>query len=175
MGSKVPNTFIKITSVTVGSGGSANIEFTSIPQTYTDLKIVMSARTSTVATSESCKMTFNGNTTNYSTRYLFADGSTPSSGSSGSPPAYVFRVSGANATASVFGNGEVYIPNYASSKQKSFNDDSVAENNGSLTGMILTTNLFSNTTAITSIKIEPIGAGTFQQYSTATLYGIKSS
>ena len=39
------NTFKKIQTVTVGSGGAASIDFTSIPQTYTDLKIVLSART----------------------------------------------------------------------------------------------------------------------------------
>ena len=30
-------TYTLISSVTVGSGGAANIEFTSIPSTYTDL------------------------------------------------------------------------------------------------------------------------------------------
>ena len=31
------NTYTLIASLTVGSGGAANIEFTSIPATYTDL------------------------------------------------------------------------------------------------------------------------------------------
>jgi hypothetical protein len=31
------NTYEAIATVTVGSGGAANIEFTSIPGTYTDL------------------------------------------------------------------------------------------------------------------------------------------
>jgi len=35
------NTLKKIQTVTVGSGGAASIEFTSIPQTYTDLKLVV--------------------------------------------------------------------------------------------------------------------------------------
>jgi len=38
-----PN-MVAIQTVTVGSGGAANIEFTSIPQTYTDLVVVLSLR-----------------------------------------------------------------------------------------------------------------------------------
>ena len=38
----MPNTFKKISTVTVGSSGAASISFTNIPQTFTDLKIVMS-------------------------------------------------------------------------------------------------------------------------------------
>jgi hypothetical protein len=37
-------TFIKIASVTVGSGGAASMDFTSIPSTYTDLVIKVSTR-----------------------------------------------------------------------------------------------------------------------------------
>jgi hypothetical protein len=37
-------TYKLIETVTVGSGGAANIEFTSIPQTYTDLKLVISGK-----------------------------------------------------------------------------------------------------------------------------------
>ena len=38
-------TYKAIATVTVGSGGAANIEFTSIPATYTDLVIHLSGRT----------------------------------------------------------------------------------------------------------------------------------
>ena len=34
-------TFFKIASATVGSGGASSIDFTSIPQTYTDLVFVV--------------------------------------------------------------------------------------------------------------------------------------
>lgn len=167
-------TFVKIQTVTVGVAGASSIDFTSIPQTYTDLKVVMSARANTVAVSESSKMTFNGVTTGYSNRYVFGNGSAASSGSD--TTAFVFRVPSSLATASVFGNGEVYIPNYTSANYKSFSDESVSENNDVTSGAIFTANLWSNTAAITSIKIEVLtGGGLFTQYSTATLYGIKSS
>ena len=33
------NTYVAIATVTVGSGGAASIDFTSIPATYTDLVV----------------------------------------------------------------------------------------------------------------------------------------
>ena len=166
------NTMIKLQTVTVGPSSAATISFTSIPQTFTDLKIVLSGRVDASSVSESCKMTFNGVTTGYSNRYVFGSGSAGSSGSD--TQSFVFRVSSGTSTASVFGNGEVYIPNYTSSNYKSFFDVSVAENNATSTGAIFTTNFWSNTAAITSITVTPLN-GSFVQYSTATLYGIKSS
>jgi len=41
----MPLTYQKIATVTVGAGGASNITFSSIPQTYTDIKVVVSART----------------------------------------------------------------------------------------------------------------------------------
>lgn len=40
-------TYIKIGSVEVGAGGASSIDFSSIPATYTDLVLKMSARVST--------------------------------------------------------------------------------------------------------------------------------
>ena len=39
------NTYTLIASSTAGSGGAAYIEFTSIPNTYTDLLVMLSLRT----------------------------------------------------------------------------------------------------------------------------------
>jgi hypothetical protein len=167
----VANTFVKIQTVNL-TGTQANIEFTSIPQTYTDLKVVMSGRVNAASVSETCKMTFNGVTTNFSNRYLFGNGSSASSGSDSN--AFVFRVPSGNATASIFGSGEVYIANYTSANHKLFRDESVSENNATESGLIFAQNLWANTAAITSITITPLN-GSFVQYSTATLYGIKSS
>jgi hypothetical protein len=167
----VPNTFIKIQTITL-AGTQANIEFTSIPQTYTDLKVVMSGRVNAASTDETCKMTFNGITTGFSNRYVYSNGSSVSSGSD--TQSFVFRVPSGNATASIFGSGEVYIANYTSANHKLFSDESVTENNATQSGMIFAQNLWANTAAITSITITPLN-GSFVQYSTATLYGIKSS
>lgn len=164
-------TFVKIQTVTVGSGGAANIEFTSIPQNYTDLKVVASLRTDNAGV-EAVMIEFNGLNTNLSGRRLTGDG-----GSAGSDTLtnIRFAIDTAANTASVFSNGEFYIPNYTSANFKSVSVDGVNETNGTNAVQSLVAGLWSATAAITSIKLLGNSAGNFVQYSTATLYGIKSS
>ena len=84
-------------------------------------------------------------------------------------------VPGATATASTFGNGDIYIPNYAGSNYKSASADTVSENNASTGYDDMTAGLWSNTAAITSIAISSFTSSTIIQYSTFYLYGIKNS
>lgn len=168
-------TMVKIETVTVGSGGAANITFSNIPQTYTDLKVVISTRDSGSGSSQNLKISFNGvGGTSYSSRLLYGDGSSASSFTLSSAAALEHQYStAAGATASTFGSTEVYVPNYTSSTNKSVSVDSVTENNATGVSMGLSAGLFSNTSAITSITLAPFsGSNTFVQHSTATLYGI---
>ena len=167
------NTFIKISTVTVGSGGAANIEFTSIPQTYTDLRMVFSIRSNRAADIDIVYMRFNGATTNYTNRELYGSGSGAGSGTDTNMG--ISYCPGATATANVFGNGAVYIPNYTSANNKSSSAEVVSENNATQAFQALQANLWSNTAAITTITIIPAIGTLLNQYSTATLYGIKSS
>jgi hypothetical protein len=168
------NTFEAIATVTVGSGGAADIEFTSIPATYTDLYVLLSARSNRANVQDWVKVQFNSSTTNYSWRGLIGDGSSVSSENNTSA-IRMGRVPGANATASTFGNCSLYIPNYASSNYKSASADGVGENNATEAWSALDANLWSDTSAITSIKLLPADGTAWTQYSTATLYGIKNS
>jgi hypothetical protein len=169
----MPNTFELIASSTVGSGGASNIEFTSIPSTYKDLAIYVSIRQSRSETTSTTRIEFNGSSTNLSCRYLQGYGSGVVSGSSGS---YIFTDSPANsATANTFGNGLIYIPNYAGSTNKSLSWDMVTENNASAANAYLTAGLWSNTAAITSVKLSSLSSDNFMQYSTAYLYGVKNA
>lgn len=169
------NTFVRIASVTVGAGGASTMSFSSIPSTYTDLCLKISARTDRASFDEVIGISFNGSTSSFSWRLLNANGT--STGSyNGTTPIMAGRAVAATATASIFSNSEVYIPNYNSSNYKSFNTDSVAENNSlTLNDLDLHAGLWSNTAAITSITLTPQSSGTFVQYTTATLYGIKNS
>jgi hypothetical protein len=170
------NTFVKIQTVTVGSGGAANIEFTSIPQTYTDLIIKTSIRNNeTSAIYSNINLEFNGLATAiYSARRLYGTGGAAGSDSySGLTSAPGGWVAGPSATASVFSNGDLYIPNYTSSNSKSFSWDSLGENNAVASISGISAGLAGTTAAITSIKLST--GSTILQYSTATLYGIKSS
>jgi hypothetical protein len=164
-------TFVKIQTVTVGSGGAATIDFTSIPQTYTDLKIVISPRHTEAATSNDVLVTLNSSTANFTGKRLYGSGS----GVGSDTTARVIGVTvGASATASVFGNNEVYFPNYTSANFKAFSADITGENNATTSYLMFIGGLWSNTAAITSITLTANG-GSFVQYSTATLYGIKNT
>lgn len=168
------NTYTLIASSVVGAGGATNIDFSSIPSTYTDLLIKMSARSNKSDVDQLFTVAFNGSTTNSNSKNLQGDGST---GSSGSSATLIFAIGdGNNSTASVFGNCEIYITNYANtSYNKSSSMDGVSETNATNVGSILQAGLWSNTAAINRITLTPNGGQTILQYSTAYLYGIKNS
>jgi hypothetical protein len=122
-----------ISSVTVGSGGAASMEFTSIPATYTDLLVKYSIRDNNAQVYTAMTIQFNNSGgTAYSYTILEGSGSsTRSQTQSSLDKTYgVFTANGANATANTFSNGEFYIPNYAGSTYKSISWDAVTENNG---------------------------------------------
>ena len=166
----MPDTFVKIATVTVGSGGASSIDFTSIPSTYTDLCLVTSTRGTFANYYDEFKIRFNGSTTGYTARNIYT-GSSSSAAVSGTFDAVAFGV-GSNATASTFSNNMLYIPNYAGSNNKSFSSDFAGENNSANNFIGLYANLWANTAAITSISISSVNTSNFVQYSTATLYGI---
>lgn len=154
-----------IQSLTVGSGGTASIDFTNIPATYDDLKIILSARYSGTP-ADGMYIAFNGSTSNFTGRYLFGNGS---GAASELLQRYVGSVFGTS-TANVFNSTEIYIPDYKSSTNKSFFVENVAENNASTAYQNLITGLWSNVSAITNISI--VSGASFLQNTTATLYGI---
>ena len=169
------NTYTLIASSTVGATAVSSIDFTSIPQTYTDLKLVFSIRNNRNNAGPGYgRLQFNSSASNWSGKRLGnEDGSAFSS--SRSDNYTIFSTAIAYATANTFGNGEVYIPNYTSSNYKSLSIDSTNETNAATPiEQELNAFLWSNTAAITSITISA-DAGTFLQYSTAYLYGIKNS
>jgi len=167
------NTYIAISTTTVGSGGAGTIQFSSIPSTYTDLLLKVSARTSGAAQTRNMRISFNSDTANYSSIALNGNGS--SAFSDTSTNYLVGYVNAASTTASTFANVEIYIPNYTSSNNKSYSVDGVTENNGTEAYAKLNAGLWSNSAAITSITLDATNGAEFQQYSTATLYGIKKN
>ena len=176
----MPDTFIKIASVTVGSGGAASMSFSSIPSTYTDLCIYISARTTRTGTDVSTDigLRFNSDSGSvYSTRMIEGSGSAVrSTADSGT---YIERivVPTDNATSNTFSNNSIYIPNFTSSVAKSLSVDAVMENNATTSYSYLVAGLWNpaSQAAINAISLTALYSSTFDQYSTATLYGIKNS
>ncbi len=172
-------TYTLISSVTVGSGGAANIEFTSIPATYTDLVLKLSARQNASVNSYQFSLRFNSNSSNiYTRRLLFGYGvGVDTQVQSNTSSIWIGFDQSSSFTANTFCNFEVYIPNYTSSNNKTLSADSVNEDNASSNyGMSMVAGLWANTAAITSILLQDLAGGTnLVQYSTAYLYGISNA
>ncbi len=150
------------------ASAQATIQFASIPQTFTDLCLVVSGRAET-STSAIFRVSFNGVTTNLSDRKLTGAGSgTPTSATSSNIEPIITP---SDATASTFGNATIYIPNYTSSNAKSVSVDSVSENNGTTAYQRIIAGLWNSSSAITSIELNN-PSGNFAQYTSATLYGV---
>ena len=165
-------TMTLIASNTVGSGGVASVTFSSIPSTYTDLLIKISARDLYPDVTPDILVTFNSSGSGYSNIWLQGNGSSASSSSYSG--AFIDILSdGSTATTNTFSNIEMYIPNYTGSNYKSVSVNDVLENNATASYMRLLAGLWSNTAAITSISFA--AATSFAQYSTFNLYGIKNS
>ena len=171
----MPNTYIKIASATVGSTPTNSVIFSIIPSTYTDLLIKYSLRTNAAEVRSVPAIYFNGDGTaaNYGYRRLYGIPSV-ATGSDTNTVAFIGYISGGNATASTFGNGEIYIPNYNSSNAKSFSNDGVGETNANEAGLSITANGWTGTAAINQINMTST-IGSFVQYSTITLYGISNA
>jgi hypothetical protein len=170
------NTYTLIEAKTITSA-VGSITFTSIPQTYTDLKMSISARSSLGAITDTLQLRFNSNSSNYSNKNIEGDGSGVYSYNWGSAPTYgaIGDGVGDSSTSNTFSNGDLYIPNYTSANYKSFSADSVGENNATTARASFSATLWSDTSAITSITVNFKDGGNLMQYSTFYLYGISNS
>jgi hypothetical protein len=172
----IPPDFESIATVSVGSGGAANAEFTSIPSTYTHLQIRCIARYGGTAYNNLLGA-FNGDTTytNYRWHYLTGDGSSVAAGSvqSSGAPLSMGLVAGTAQTTGVFAAQIIDILDYKNTnKNTTIRVLNAMDNNGS--GEIrLVSGLWMNTAAITSITLTAQGGNNFAQYSHFALYGIK--
>ncbi len=156
----------------LGSAQSS-ITFSSIPQTFTDLYLVISGRL-TSSNAEGLFVEFNGVTSGYSARDLYGTGS--SAASSTNPygitsKLFLGSLASSAQTSNTFNVTSAYIPNYTSSTAKSVSIENVTENNGTAANMDILAGLWTGTSAISSMVLTS-NNGNFVQYTSATLYGI---
>lgn len=168
----MPKQYACLAEVTVGAGGAASIDFTSIPNTYTDLIIFTSLRTNANSGSDQMLLKFNTSTSNFTTRFVYGNASSTFSGTLTN---YAIPNNTTDQSINTFNNGYIYIPNYTSSVNKSYSADGTQESNSANVYSLLNAGLWSNTAALTSISLYPSSSGSYVQYSTATLYGITNS
>jgi len=167
--------FESIATVTVGSGGAANIEFTSIPGTYQHLQIRWIGRCSD-ATTRRVRMRFNSDTTaaNYSVHLIEADGAgVIASGAANYGQAIGSALGASGSLASTFVATVTDVLDYSStSKNKTVRALSGGDYNGT-GGISLWSSGWLQTSAITSVSMY-WDAGNWAQHSTAALYGVKA-
>jgi hypothetical protein len=162
-----PTAYESIATVTVGSGGSSSVTFSSIPTTYQHLQIRVLIGGSFAGGDVLCW--FNNDTTNanYYRHFIYGQGSsvTASSGTTGGViPGYIVNVGG-------FVQDILDYKN--TNKFKTARSLWGYDANGS--GFVgLYSGLWNNTSAINRIDFVPV-SGTFPQYSKFGLFGIKGA
>ena len=157
---------IEITSPT------SSITFSSIPQGYTDLKLVVSVRSGVVNPYDFIYFYLNTPGTGaYTQRLIRSDGSSVISQLNNISFYPLQMINGSGSTNNTFANLEVYIPNYRSSSQKSFSVNIVQENNGTDAYADMQAGLWNQTAAITAMTLAS-GSGLYLANSTFTLYGV---
>ena len=167
-----------IATITVGGGGAASIDFTSIPSTYTHLQIRGIARDARANAQDSMNVKYNNDSGNNYMQYheLYGDGTTLGSYAGSTSGAYISldRIAGNTAGASMFGAVIIDILDYANTnKYKTQRSLGGTDQNGS-GALAFGSGLWMSTSAINRITLTGASAN-FSQYSSFALYGIKGA
>jgi len=153
---------------TINAGGSQTVSFTSIPSTYTDLRIVCS---SSSADQNTFIRVGNGSVdtgTNYSRTVVYGDGTSAVSGRTTSTNQWVYNDGTALAAATID------IMNY--SNTTTYKTALVRSNpNTGITRVEAYAELWRSTAAINIITLFTSGVTNFTAGTTFSLYGIKAA
>ena len=169
----MPANYVLLEKITVGAAGASSVTFSGIPQTgYTDLVVKCSVRSDRTSSLNSYMRLYpNGSSTSITLRALTGNGSSAGSQTESAAGAYVGEINAITSTASTFSSVDIYLPNYTGSTNKSYSVDAVMENNATTAYASLVADLWSNTSAITSIQLND-ALGNFVANSTFYLYGV---
>jgi hypothetical protein len=174
------NTYTLIQAKTLDSATSS-VTFTTIPQTYTDLLIRVSARVNTSGGYTNVMLGLNGSTSNITWLGLYAYGGSNTGSNTNTVSRVVGSANANSSTSNTFSNNDLYIPNYTSPTfAKSFSSDSVVESNDNTNPLLELDALLWNPetqAAITSITLTSSAVPTadFVINSTFYLYGISKT
>lgn len=172
--------FESIATATVGSGGTSYVDFTSIPQTFTNLQIRGIIRGTRSGKTDDLKITFNNDTNNNYNKMTFGTlGSTRYSYHQGDLP-FIPSYEGymANTTTAGFFSALIFdILDYRdSSKYKSGKFALGCDSNGDTKNILeFSGGTWRSLDSITSIKIEPRYGSGIAEFSNFALYGIRGA
>jgi hypothetical protein len=156
----------------VGAAGVASVTFNNIPQNFTDLKILISARASTANTYDNFNIRFNGSSAGYNQRLLYGTGTAVlNQGTVFTDRGFVCDITASTTFASTFANVELYISGYNNGNKKTYTVTSAYENNTTAAFLEITAGTWDSRQPITSLSLFSNG-GNLVQHSTVTLYGI---
>jgi len=172
------NTFTLIEAKTLSSAVST-VTFSLIPQTYTDLRLVLSLRSSTKEgldeySNNRVRPNADANLS-YNDYILGQYNSGVATGVySAQNIGILFNYANGNlTTGNTFSNTEIYFPNYTSSIYKSFIIHNAMENNSTKGLINIAGGVWNNTAPITSLTITEGNSGSYVVDSSFYLYGIK--
>lgn len=171
------SSFESIATVTVGSGGTENVEFTSIPQNYSHLQIRGIVR-SNRNTGDALNVRFNSDTgSNYSYHHLYSNGSSAGSaiGSSVTAIEAWANTIDNSLTANAFTIGIMDILDYTNTNKNTTVRSLQGGDTSGAGHVYFSSGLWMNTAAITTIRFYPAYGTGLMQYSQFALYGIKGS
>jgi hypothetical protein len=176
----MPSAFEYIAKVSVAASATqATLSFTSIPQTYKDLYIILSNHSASSAGTDTTAIQFNSSTSSYSMSLIQGYGNAGQSGATitGATKSWIGLIPDNSGNANYFGSTSVYIPNYSGTLTKGFLSNTTDAGATVNTLLRSTKNLWTGTAAITQIDITVVSGGAyiFSQYTNAYLYGIKNT
>ncbi len=169
----MPTTYEPIATQTL-TGTAGIITFSSIPQTYTDLVLIQSARVSSAYDITAIRV--NSVVSNYSGTYIEGNGSAASSGRG---TAEIALRAGYVPGTSYTGEWSAEIYNFMNYSNTTTNKTVLSRTNftGSAVGFNVQAkvSLIPTTSAITQITTQPVNGALWAIGSTFTLYGIKAA
>lgn len=158
-------TYIPLQSIELNSSAST-VVFSNIPSIYTDLRIVINAK-STLASTDSWSAFFNGDitsTTNYSYQFLYTNSGSGSltANRASNTVSYIGDISGQDSTSGFFGVTTLDILNYANTTgfKNIICRSGVNGGSGSTAAVnMIITNVWRNTSAINNITLRAYTSG----------------
>ena len=162
-------TYEPISTQTLGST-TATVTFSSIPQTYTDLVLIISAASSVV---QDPIIRLNSDTaSNYSFTTLTGNGTSASSARGSNQTSMGQNYFGSDSTTLGENARVIQFLNYSNTNM--YKQIICRGGRGNTDGLTFLVNTWINTAAITSISFHT-GSGTYSVGSTFTLYGIAAA
>ena len=161
---EVPGDYQSIATTTVGGAGAASITFSSIPATYQHLQIRLFSKNST--DNGTISMRYNGDSaSNYSIHDMYGNGASAAAAGAANQTYTFACLTGSTQPSTAI----IDILDYANTNKYKTNRSLIGVDYNGSGYLWYSSGNWRNTAAITSIVL----TATFNQYTSAALYGIK--